>query len=488
MADTSVGGGEVNYETIIGLEVHVELKTNSKIFCGCKNDSKSAPNTNVCPVCMGFPGALPVLNQEAVDLALKASLALNCQINQQSKFDRKNYFYPDSPKAYQISQYDKPVGEHGYIEIDVNGERKRIGITRVHLEEDAGKSTHATDGSHTLVDFNRTGVPLIEIVSEPDIRTPEEARLYLEALKSIMQYCDVSDCRMEEGSLRCDANISLRPVGEAKFGNKAELKNMNSFRNVQRGLEYEEQRQHDAYENGDNVVQETRRFDEATQTTISMRSKEEAHDYRYFPEPDLVDLHIDDAWLDGIRAALPELPLQKRARYETELGLPVYDAGVLTSDPQVALYYEAVIASGVDAKAASNWVMSDVLGALNNEGKTPAQSPISPENLAGLIQELDGGKISSKQAREVFKFMWDSGKTAKAIIQEKGFEQISDASVLGPMLDEVLANNPKSVEDYKGGKARALGALVGQAMKATRGKANPALVNELLIEKIKALD
>ncbi|MFD1676810.1 Asp-tRNA(Asn)/Glu-tRNA(Gln) amidotransferase subunit GatB [Alicyclobacillus fodiniaquatilis] len=478
----------MNYETIIGLEVHVELKTNSKIFCGCKNDSKSAPNTNVCPVCMGFPGALPVLNQEAVDLALKASLALNCQINQQSKFDRKNYFYPDSPKAYQISQYDKPVGEHGYIEIDVNGERKRIGITRVHLEEDAGKSTHATDGSHTLVDFNRTGVPLIEIVSEPDIRTPEEARLYLEALKSIMQYCDVSDCRMEEGSLRCDANISLRPVGEAKFGNKAELKNMNSFRNVQRGLEYEEQRQHDAYENGDNVVQETRRFDEATQTTISMRSKEEAHDYRYFPEPDLVDLHIDDAWLDGIRAALPELPLQKRARYETELGLPVYDAGVLTSDPQVALYYEAVIASGVDAKAASNWVMSDVLGALNNEGKTPAQSPISPENLAGLIQELDSGKISSKQAREVFKFMWDSGKTAKAIIQEKGFEQISDASVLGPMLDEVLANNPKSVEDYKGGKARALGALVGQAMKATRGKANPALVNELLIEKIKALD
>lgn len=488
MADTSVGGGEVNYETIIGLEVHVELKTNSKIFCGCKNDSKSAPNTNVCPVCMGFPGALPVLNQEAVDLAIKASLALNCQINQQSKFDRKNYFYPDSPKAYQISQYDKPVGEHGYIEIDVNGERKRIGITRVHLEEDAGKSTHATDGSHTLVDFNRTGVPLIEIVSEPDIRTPEEARLYLEALKSIMQYCDVSDCRMEEGSLRCDANISLRPVGEAKFGNKAELKNMNSFRNVQRGLEYEEQRQLDAYENGANVVQETRRFDEATQTTISMRSKEEAHDYRYFPEPDLVDLHIDDAWLDGIRAALPELPLQKRARYETELGLPAYDAGVLTSDPQVALYYEAVIASGVDAKAASNWVMSDVLGALNNEGKTPAQSPISPENLAGLIQELDGGKISSKQAREVFKFMWDSGKTAKDIIQEKGFEQISDASVLGPMLDDVLANNPKSVEDYKSGKARALGALVGQAMKATRGKANPALVNELLIEKIKALD
>lgn len=474
----------MNYETVIGLEVHVELKTNTKIFCSCKNDSHSEPNTNVCPVCMGHPGSLPVLNEQAVNLAIKAATALNCQINQQSKFDRKNYFYPDSPKGYQISQFDKPVGEHGYIEIEIEGEKKRIGITRLHLEEDAGKSQHATDGSHTLVDFNRTGVPLVEIVSEPDMRTPEEARLYLEALKSIMQYCDVSDCKMEEGSLRCDANISLRPVGEAKFGNKAELKNMNSFRNVQRGLEYEVLRQYELYEAGESVAQETRRFDETSQTTISMRSKEEAHDYRYFPEPDLVDLAIDDAWLARIHDSLPELPMAKRVRYETELGLPAYDAGVLTADPKTAVYYEAVLAAGAEAKAASNWVMSDFLGALNNENKSIEESPISAEHLAGLIAEVTSGKISSKQARDVFKQMWDTGKTALAIIQEQGMEQISDESVLGPILDEILAKNEKSVADYKGGKDRALGALVGQAMKATKGKANPALVNDLLKQKI----
>lgn len=477
----------MKYETVIGLEVHVELKTNTKIFCSCKNDSKSDPNTNICPVCMGHPGSLPVLNEEAVNLALKASTALHCEINQQSKFDRKNYFYPDSPKGYQISQFDKPVGEHGYIEIEMDGETKRIGITRLHLEEDAGKSQHASDGSHTLVDYNRTGVPLVEIVSEPDMRSPEEARLYLEALKSIMQYCEVSDCRMEEGSLRCDANISLRPVGETTLGNKAELKNMNSFRNVQRGLEYEVNRQRELYEDGESVAQETRRFDESTQTTLSMRSKEEAHDYRYFPEPDLVDLAIDDAWLSRIRDGLPELPAAKRARYETQLGLPAYDAGVLTADPKTAVFYESVLAAGAEAKAASNWVMSDILGALNNEGKEFDKSPISADNLAGLIAEVSSGKISSKQARDVFKEMWDTGKTAKAIIQEQGMEQISDESVLGPILDDVIAKNDKSVEDYKGGKERALGALVGQVMKATKGKANPALVNQLLKDKIDAL-
>ncbi|WP_062309842.1 Asp-tRNA(Asn)/Glu-tRNA(Gln) amidotransferase subunit GatB [Alicyclobacillus sendaiensis] len=477
----------MNYETIIGLEVHVELKTDTKIFCGCRNDSKSEPNTNVCPICLGHPGTLPVLNERALEFAVKAALALNCKINQKSKFDRKNYFYPDLPKGYQISQYDKPIGEHGYIEIEVNGETKRIGITRLHLEEDAGKSMHAPDGSHTLVDYNRTGVPLIEIVSEPDIRSPEEARLYLEALKSIMEYCDVSDCKMEEGSLRCDANISLRPVGASEFGNKVELKNMNSFRFVQRALEYEVERQRERYESGEPVVQETRRFDEATQTTVSMRTKEEAHDYRYFPEPDLVDLDIDDAWLERIRASLPELPSAKRRRYVDELGLPPYDAGVLTSDPKMAAYYEAVVAAGADAKQASNWVMSDVSGALNAEGKSFAECPIRPEHLAGLIGEIASGKISSKQAREVFKLMWETGKSAAEIIKEKGFEQISDPAQLQPIIDEVVANNPKSVADYKGGKERALAALVGQVMKATRGKANPTLVNEMLIEKINSL-
>ncbi len=473
------------FETVIGLEVHVELKTKSKIFCGCQTDFGAPPNTNVCPICLGHPGTLPVLNKEAVELALRAATALNCKINQDCKFDRKNYFYPDLPKGYQISQYDQPIGEHGYIEIDVNGERKRIGIVRVHLEEDAGKSMHAADGSHTLVDYNRTGVPLIEIVSEPDIRSPEEARLYLEGIKSIMQYCGISDCRMEEGSLRCDANISLRPVGQQAFGQKAELKNMNSFRNVQKGLEYEVQRQAEILSSGGTVVQETRRFDEATQTTVSMRSKEEAHDYRYFPEPDLVRLHVDDEWLNRIRASLPELPLQKRDRYMKELQLPAYDAGVLTSDIDIANYFEAVVQAGVDPKSASNWVMSDVLGYVNAEGLTIQQFPVKAEQLAGLIQEIASGKISIKQGRDVFKIMCETGKDAAVVIREQGFEQISDEGALVAIVEEAIANNPKSVEDYRAGKEKALGALVGQVMKATKGKANPAVVNKMILERIR---
>jgi aspartyl-tRNA(Asn)/glutamyl-tRNA(Gln) amidotransferase subunit B len=477
----------MNFETVIGLEVHVELKTQSKIFCGCANDANSSPNSNVCPVCMGHPGALPVLNEQAVNLALRAALALNCQINQDSKFDRKNYFYPDSPKAYQISQFDKPVGEHGYLDIPVNGDIKRIRINRVHLEEDAGKSTHAADGSYTLVDFNRTGVPLIEIVSEADMRTPEEARLYLEAIKSIMQYCEVSDCKMEEGSLRCDANVSLRPFGQEAFGEKAELKNMNSFRNVQRGLEYEEIRQAQTLNNGGAVPQETRRFDETTQTTLSMRSKEEAHDYRYFPEPDLVSLNIGDEWLSAIRAQVPELAAAKQKRYIAEFQLPVYDAGVLTADKDVALFFEATVARGADAKSVSNWIMGDLLGYLNAQGKSIQDSQIQPEHLSGLLTEVATGTISLGQAREVFKFMADSGKSAKEVIREQGFEQISDEGALVAIIDEVLKNNPKSVEDYRGGKEKALGALVGQAMKATKGKANPAIVNKMLLERITVL-
>lgn len=473
-----------NFETVIGLEVHVEMKTKTKIFCGCVTDFGAPPNTNVCPICLGHPGTLPVLNEQAVELALRAALALNCEVNQDCKFDRKNYFYPDLPKGYQVSQFDQPIGEHGYIEIDVNGERKRIGITRVHLEEDAGKSMHAADGSHTLVDYNRTGVPLIEIVSEPDIRTPEEARLYLEAIKSIMQYCDVSDCRMEEGSLRCDANISLRPFGQEKFGQKAELKNMNSFRNVQKGLEHEVERQTDVLQSGGTVQQETRRFDEQTQTTVVMRSKEEAHDYRYFPEPDLVRLQVSDAWLGQVQQALPELPMAKRDRYAQTFTLPPYDAGVLTSDLGIATYFEAVVAKGADAKLASNWVMTDLLGYLNGQGKSIAESPVPPTQLAGLIAEIDTGKVSIKQAREVFKLMCESGKGAAAVIKEQGMEQISDEGALIAIIDDVIANNPKSVEDYRNGKERAIGALVGQVMKSTQGKANPGVVNKLILERI----
>ncbi|MCL6518145.1 Asp-tRNA(Asn)/Glu-tRNA(Gln) amidotransferase subunit GatB [Alicyclobacillus sp.] len=472
------------FETVIGLEVHVELKTQTKIFCGCSTQFGAPPNTNVCPVCMGHPGTLPVLNRQAVELALRAALALNCRINQDCKFDRKNYFYPDLPKGYQISQYDQPIGEDGWVEIDVNGERKRIGIVRVHLEEDAGKSMHAPDGSHSLVDYNRTGVPLIEIVSKPDIRSPEEARLYLEAIRSIMQYCDVSDCKMEEGSLRCDANISLRPVGETKFGEKTELKNINSFRFVQRALEYEVERQTEILSSGGRVEQETRRFDEATQTTISMRTKEEAHDYRYFPEPDLVRLRVDDAWLARVRERLPELPLAKRDRYEREFNLPAYDAGVLTSDIGVASYFEAVVASGADPKAASNWVMTDVLGYVNAQGKSIAEAPVTPAQLAGLIAEVAKGTISIKQARDVFKIMCETGKDAPTVIREHGFEQISDEGALAAIIDEVIANNPKSVQDYLNGKEKALGALVGQTMKATKGKANPAVVNKMILERI----
>lgn len=472
------------FETVVGLEVHVELKTATKIFCGCQTTFGSPPNTNVCPLCLGHPGTLPVLNQHAVELALRAALALNCKINQDCKFDRKNYFYPDSPKGYQISQFDQPVGEHGFIEIEFEGGRKRIGITRVHLEEDAGKSSHAADGTHTLVDFNRTGVPLIEIVSEPDIRSPEEARLYLEGIKAIMQYCDVSDCKMEEGSLRCDANISLRPVGQAEFGQKTELKNMNSFRNVQKGLEYEVTRQTEVLNANGTVAQETRRFDETTQTTMLMRSKEEAHDYRYFPEPDLVRLAVDDAWLEQVQSQLPELPARKRQRFVDELGLPSYDAGVLTSDLALANYYEEVVAAGAEPKSASNWVMGDLLGYLNGLGQSIAASPVSPIQLADLLAEVTHKTISIKQGREVFQAMCETGKDARTVIQEQGFEQISDATALLPIIDEVIENNPKSIRDYLDGKERALGALVGQTMKATKGKANPGLVNALILQRI----
>ncbi|WP_426451482.1 Asp-tRNA(Asn)/Glu-tRNA(Gln) amidotransferase subunit GatB [Paenibacillus sp. S-38] len=472
------------YETVIGLEVHVELHTQSKIFCGCSTAFGAPANTHTCPVCLGHPGVLPVLNKQAVEYAMKASMALNCQVATESKFDRKNYFYPDSPKAYQISQYDKPVGEHGWIDIEVNGETKRIGITRVHLEEDAGKLTHVDGGYASLVDFNRVGTPLIEIVSEPDLRSPEEARAYLEKIRAIMQYCDVSDVKMEEGSLRCDANISLRPYGQEKFGTKAELKNMNSFRGVQRGLEYEEWRQADLLESGGEVVQETRRWDEAQGKTLSMRGKEQAHDYRYFPDPDLVALHISDEWKERVRASIPELPDARKKRYVSEYSLPSYDAEVITSQMKLADFFEESLKYTQDAKAVSNWIMGELLGYLNANGLELEDVKITGKGLGEMIGLIEKGTISSKIAKTVFKAMLESGKAPQVIVEEQGLVQISDEGAIAAIVDTIIANNPQSVADYKAGKEKAVGFLVGQAMKETKGKANPGMLNKLILEKL----
>lgn len=474
------------YETVVGLEVHVELHTNSKIFCGCSTAFGAPPNTHTCPVCLGHPGVLPVLNRQAVEYAMKAAMALNCTIADISKFDRKNYFYPDSPKAYQISQYDQPIGENGWIDIEVNGETKRIGITRLHLEEDAGKLTHVDGGYASLVDFNRVGTPLVEIVSEPDIRTPEEAKAYLEKLKAIMLYCEVSDVKMEEGSLRCDANISLRPWGQEKFGTRAELKNMNSFRGVQRGLEYEQFRQAEILDGGGEVVQETRRYDDAVGKSFSMRGKEEAHDYRYFPDPDLVRLHISDEWKESVRATIPELPDARKARYSADYGLPAYDAEVITSSKKLADFFEDSLRYTKDAKAVSNWIMGDLLGYLNSNGLELSDVKITGQGLGEMIGLLESGTISGKIAKTVFKAMLESGKRPQQIVEEQGLVQISDEGALLAVVDSIIEKNPQPVEDFKSGNDKAIGFLVGQIMKETKGKANPALVNKLLVDRLKS--
>ncbi|MGG4554670.1 Asp-tRNA(Asn)/Glu-tRNA(Gln) amidotransferase subunit GatB [Paenibacillus humicus] len=473
------------YETVIGLEVHVELHTKSKIFCGCSTEFGAPPNSHTCPVCLGHPGVLPVLNRQAVDYAMKAAMALNCEISDVSKFDRKNYFYPDSPKAYQISQYDQPIGENGYIDIEVDGKTKRIGITRLHLEEDAGKLTHIDGGYASLVDFNRVGTPLVEIVSEPDISSPEEAKAYLEKLRAIMQYCDVSDVKMEEGSMRCDANISLRPVGQKELGTRAELKNMNSFRGVQRGLEYEQYRQAEILDEGGEVVQETRRWDETQGKTFSMRGKEEAHDYRYFPDPDLVTLYIDQAWKDRIRASIPELPDARKARYTEQFGLPSYDAEVITSSKALADLFESSLEFTKDAKSVSNWIMGDLLGYLNTNGQELSDVKLTGQGLGEMIGLIEKGTISSKIAKTVFKEMLQSGKLPQQIVEEQGLVQISDEGAILAIVNEVIADNPASVEDYKAGKEKAIGFLVGQVMKRSKGKANPGLVNKLLVDVLK---
>lgn len=472
----------MEFETVIGLEVHVELKTDSKIFSSSPNHFGAEPNTNTTVIDLGYPGVLPVLNKKVVDFGMKACMALNCEVATETKFDRKNYFYPDNPKAYQISQFDKPIGEHGWIEIEVDGYKKKIGITRIHLEEDAGKLNH--EKGYSLCDYNRQGTPLIEIVSEPDIRTPNEAYAYLEKLKSIIQYTGVSDCKMEEGSLRCDANISLRPVGQKEFGTKTELKNLNSFNFVRKGLEYEELRQAEVLRAGGIIEQETRRFDETTGKTILMRVKEGSDDYRYFPEPDLVDLYIDEEWKARVRAEIPELPDARKKRYIEELGLPEYDAAVLTVTKEMSDFFEATVDAGADAKQASNWMMGEVSGYLNAEQKELADVALTPAGLAGMIKLIEDGTISSKIAKTVFKELIENGGNPEQIVKDKGLVQISDEGALLKVVTEVIDQNPQSVEDFKAGKKKASGFLVGQIMKATKGQANPQIVNKLLQQEL----
>jgi len=473
----------MNFETVIGLEVHVELKTNSKIFSPAPVAFGADPNTNTNVIDWGYPGVLPVLNKNVVEFGMKAALALNCEISQHTYFDRKNYFYPDNPKAYQISQDEFPLGHDGWIEIEVEGEKRKIRIERVHIEEDAGKNIHGSEG-YSYVDLNRQGTPLIEIVSEADMRSPEEAYAYLEAIRSIIQFTGVSDVKMEEGSMRCDANISLRPYGQEKFGTKTELKNLNSLNFVKKGLAYEQKRQERVLLSGGIIQQETRRYDDATGETILMRVKEGASDYRYFPEPDIPHLEIADEWVESVRASLPELPSKRRERYVNELGLPEYDAMVLTLTKEMSDFFEETLTQGADAKQASNWLMGEVSAYLNSEKLELHETNLTPENLAGMIEIIADGTISSKIAKKVFKELITNGGHAREVVEAKGWVQLSDPSKLLPIINEILDKNAQSVEDFKNGKDRALGFLVGQTMKATKGQANPGVVNKLLQEEL----
>jgi aspartyl-tRNA(Asn)/glutamyl-tRNA(Gln) amidotransferase subunit B len=477
------------FETVIGLEVHVELKTRSKIFCSCSNQFGAAPNTNVCPICAGFPGMLPVLNEQVVEYAIKSGLALNCEIADYCKFDRKNYFYPDLPKAYQISQYDLPICKKGFLDIEIDGKRRRIGINRAHLEEDAGKLVHQGTISSTpfsLVDLNRSGVPLLEIVSEPDMRSPQEAREYMEKLRSLLLFAGVSDCKMEEGSLRCDANVSVRPYGQKEFGTRTEIKNLNSFKSLEKAIEYEVRRQIEAIEDGEEIVQETRTWEEDRQITRAMRSKEEAHDYRYFPDPDLPPLRISREWVEQIRDSMPEMPDAARDRLKRDYGLSDYDTKLLTMTPDYLNFFDECSKYYQNGKNIANWIMGEYNKLLKAHSLEIPESKIKPPMLADMLKLVDNGKISGKMAKEVFATMFETGKTAEQIVEEKGLAQISDEGALRAIIKEVIKNNPSAVEDYRNGKKKATGFLMGQVMQQTKGQANPALVNQILIEELNA--
>ncbi len=472
----------MRYEAVIGLEIHAQLRTKTKIFCGCSTEFGSEPNSQTCPVCIGMPGVLPVLNRKVVEFAIKTGLAMNCRISPYSRFARKNYFYPDLPKGYQISQYELPICEHGYVDIVVDGVKRRVGITRIHMEEDAGKNIHERDCS--LVDLNRTGVPLLEIVTEPDIRTPKEAATFMRKLRTILRYLEVCDGNMEQGSLRCDANVSLRPEGSTELGTKTEIKNINSFRFVEKALEYEIKRQIKVLSEGGTVVQETRLWDSEKGVTFSMRSKEEAHDYRYFPEPDLVPLVVEDKWIDEIRETMPELPDEKLRRYTEELGLPEYDAQLLTEERAIAEWFEEAVELGAQPKEISNWMMTELLRLLNENSMEITDCKVRPAHLVKIIELIDRGQISRNIGKKVFADVFETGKDPEEIVKEKGLVQISDTSELEQMVEEVLKNNPKEVERYRNGEQKLLGFFVGQVMKASRGKANPKAVNELLRKKL----
>jgi len=477
----------MEFESVIGLEVHAQLLTETKAFCSCTTKFGSAPNSNTCPICLGMPGSLPVLNKRALEFTVLMAIACNCEINEISRFARKNYYYPDLPKNYQISQYELPVAEHGWVDVDTSTGFKRIGITRIHMEEDAGKLIHDDRKPVSYVDLNRTGVPLIEIVSEPDMRSPEDAAAYLRSLHSILVYLGICDGNMEEGSFRCDANVSIRPKGQTYLGTKTELKNMNSFKNVQKGLQHEIERHENTLLGGGNLIQETRLFDPASGTTISMRSKEQAHDYRYFPDPDLLPLRVDLELIERMRKALPELACQKKERFVRDFGIPEYDAGVLTAERSLAEFFEKTVKIFPNPKSVSNWMMTEFMRFLKGSGTSIAYAPVQPSELGGLLSMMEKGAISGKIGKVVFEEMWKTGKDSNQIVEERGLIQVSDVTEITDMIRIILLDNPREVTRYLNGKTQLIAFFVGQTMKATRGRANPQIVNEILTDELEKL-